>query len=112
MMAELTPKNGFINNPPEIRMHQSQSLPTMLQTLDFPATSREVIAQLGKVELLWTRSEPITLEDAMREIPQGVFETSEDLAMAILSTIRLAYGDHSVEDSTPILSDKNALPQK
>ena len=90
---------------PEPRVHDRQGLVNLLQPLHFPVSRSEVIRQFGHTELLWTQSDPITLDDVVMDIPQETFESLEDLTEAICSTIRLAYGDHSVINQSPLFTD-------
>jgi hypothetical protein len=89
--------------PESIDIRPDDALKNLLQTLNFPVSRETVIRERGNTEIWWNREEPIMLEDVMREIHQDNFRDLTDLQEAILSNIRLAFGDYSAQNEQSIL---------
>jgi hypothetical protein len=84
--------------PGEIVYHTMDSLPLVLQMLDFPASQETIRHRFGRLEIQWSLTETITLQDALSEISEPCFANLDDLMNALFSSIRLAYGDHLEPD--------------
>lgn len=86
-----------------IKVNDRHTISNLLQELNFPASRLEVIRRFGKVELLWSEEEPIMIDDIMSDIHQDQFDSLVDLTDAICATLRMAFGDYSVENQAGIL---------
>ncbi len=73
--------------------------------VEFPANRVDLIQQVGKAHINWTRTEDMFLEDILREIHQDNFDSQEELTDAILSVIHMAYGDRGVENQEKIVEE-------
>lgn len=89
----------------QVEVQDRSTIASLFQELTFPVTKLEALQVCGDCELLWTDEEPIMVSDVLVEIPQERFESLVDLVDAICSTIRLAYGDYSVENQAPIIEE-------
>lgn len=72
----------------------------LLSITHYPIHRKALIENVGKHEIYWNWQESMMLEDILSEIPQNCFESEEELTEAILSVIRLSFGDHSVGDQS------------
>ncbi len=96
------PKNQLQETMVSVRGENAIS--NLFQSLKFPATRSEVLTYCIGYELQWTDREPIMVEDVVSEFPtEVVFSDAADLTNSICSSIRLAFGDHSVTNEAPIL---------
>lgn len=89
-----------------IEVKDRNDITSLFQPLRFPAGKKEVVVACHDIELIWTNQEPLMLNDVVMAIPQDRFETLADLVDAVLSTIRLAFGDISANDDTVIIESR------
>lgn len=92
-MAENT--TGFRKIKPDDRAALAESF----SKVTFPASRTDVLTHCGNDELEWSGNDPIMLVDAVREIHQEQFSSADELIDALLSSIRLAFGDRTESEA-------------
>jgi hypothetical protein len=73
-------------------------LPTLLQMLNYPVSRDTVVKCFGRLEIQWSQMETFTLQDAVRDLPETLYEDLGSLMDALCDGVRLAYGEHLEPD--------------